>query len=249
MAEKRVIERIKRSLGVVVFGTTIVWASAGNAIPLSYGTATHGTQTWQQLGTHVPNTDGVFWSVDGATWGHDAVRAGDDIYFKFIMHKKQNGTHYADYLKAWVDWGQDGAFDDIEPSDPNSDDDDVVVFDKRIVGVQNEAHPGHLGSTDYTAEFITGAYQIDALLVGDLYLRARVVCSADLGMRWPDGVGNYPADPSSFYDYDAAFNPTGHYGQGEVEEYKITVQPVPEPSMALLLTAGLIGLVGARRKS
>ncbi len=243
MIIQRNTNKLAGALSVAMLGTSLFWASASNAIPASYGDATHSTEKWQQLGTHEQNTDGVFWSVDGTNWGHEAVSVGDSISFKFLMHKKQNGTHYADYLKAWVDWDQDGAFDDVE----ESDNDDVVMFDKRIVGVQNEDHTDHLAATDYTDVFTSESFLIDDSIIGDLFMRARMVCSADLGMRWPDGVGNYPEDPS--YDYDAAFNPTGRYGQGEVEEYTIKVLPVPEPSTIALFALGLVGLAGTRRKS
>ncbi len=243
MMKHKVMTNMKRSLSIAVLGVSVCWVSASIAMPASYGTATHSTENWQQLGTHEQNTDGVFWSIDnGATWGHEGIQAGNDVTFKFLMHKKQNGTHYADYLKAWVDWGQDGIFNDVE----GSDNDDVVMFDKHIVGIQNELHPDHLPGTDTTDVFISDLFHIDDSMVGDLWMRARVVCSADLGMRWPDGRGIYPDEPS--YDYDAAFNPTGHYGQGEVEEYKIVVSQVPEPSIIALFATGLFGIGFARRR-
>jgi hypothetical protein len=234
---------MKRFMMGSILGVCMLSANGAHAIPTSYGEATHSTEKWQQLGTHEADTDGVFWSTDGGlNWGQEAVNAGDDISFKFLMHKKQNGTHYADYIKAWVDWDQDGAFDDIA----GSDSDDVIMFDKRNVDVKNESHTDHLDGTDYTAEFFSGTYHIDESFMGELWLRARVVCSADLGMRWPDGDGIYPETPS--FDYDEAFNPTGHYGQGEVEEHGISVTSVPAPPATLLLGLGLLGLAISRKR-
>jgi len=216
------------------------------AMPVSYGTATHYTTEWQELATYENGTltsnYGVFWSVDnGATWGQDTnLFVGQEVQFMFNMHKANVGTHYADFLKSWVDWGQDGSFDD--PAD-------VIAFRFQEL-LTNES--GNMGSyntpthPDYT--FYSGIYSLAEENIGDLWLRSRVTCSASLaasmGKGWNDQWGIDAAT------YNSGFKPTGFLGQGEVEEWKITVNaaPVPEPATMVLMGSGLLGLIGLRRR-
>lgn len=210
------------------------------AIPASYGVATHNTSAWQELASPTSQY-GVSWSVDnGATWGQFSdLYVGQQVQFMFNMHKDNVGTHYADFLKAWVDWGQDGQFNES----------DVVAYDSQKL-VTNES--GNLGSwnmpnvPDYT--FFSSLYTLTKEDLGDLWLRARVACSESLATSmgawaWDDQWKIKDAA------YEAAFKPTGFLNQGEAEEWKITVHasPVPEPATILLMVSGL-GLIGFRKK-
>ena len=93
-----------------------------------FGTASHEIQTWQRLasngkdinGNLLPNSPnfnwvdtGVSWSIRNdvssswSDWGNTATDliVGQQIKFKFNMYKQEDGTHYADFLKVWANWG------------------------------------------------------------------------------------------------------------------------------------------------
>lgn len=72
----------------------------------------------------------------------------------------------------------------------------------------------------------------DAVSVGDYWLRARVVCNFDVATL-------------------SAVSSTGYTFQGEIEDWKLTVQDkqqVPEPASLMLFGFGLLGIAGLRRK-
>lgn len=232
-------------------GLTVVCAStAAHAIPSSYGSATHNSPHWQTLADPANNDNyGVTWSVDnGLTWGRDDVTVGQTLQFRFNMFKPNVGTHYADHVAAWVDWGQDGAFDHTA---------DQIVYGEHVIatakGQVNTAVESALGTwrTPDTPNitFYSSAFAVDDSHVGDLWLRAQVTCSHSLTKA--AGVRNHwdaQWHPNYTGDYQNLFGPTGHYYQGETEEWKITVTSVPEPSTIALLALGMLGLVVTRKR-
>ncbi len=216
----------------------VLGATCAQAIPLTYGSATHDTTAWQEL-ADAPNGDpfGVSWSTDnGTTWGRDDLTVGQTVQFKFSVHKQNVGNHYADLLKGWIDWGQDGVFD-----------------------VSDEVAYGEHKLTDY--EPVLGSWQTPAVPdfayysdeytltddhIGDFWLRAIVTCTHSItnmyGGLWGDQWTSEYTD-----NYDNLMTPTGHYYQGETEEWKITVRSVPAPTSLAILGVGLAGLVVRKR--
>ena len=218
------------------------------AIPSSYGAASHDTKKWQELSDPViASENGVTWSSDnGLTWGREELFVGQTVQFRFNMHKRNVGTHYADLLKAWVDWGQDGAFDAT----------DQVAYGEHIIapqkGVVNTAVESGLGTnrTPDTSDitFFSNQFQLTAAHVGETWIRARVTCSHSivnaLGDNWDDQWNGYYKS-----NYENLFNPTGHYYQGETEQWKLTVSQVSEPATLALLGFSLAGIALIRRRT
>ncbi len=249
-------------VGMFTFGSIQAQAGPYHSSKSDDGKASHDTTKWQELATYDNGTKtsnyGVSWSVDnGTTWGQETnLYVGQEVQFQFNMHKQNVGTHYADFLKSWVDWRYDGTFDA----------DEVIGFGYKEL-LTNET--GNLGSNkppkveDYT--FLSGTFTLADSHIGDLWIRSRVTCShslaASLGRNWEDQWGanddhwndftkssNY--NPISANEYYGGFSATGNLHQGEVEEWQITVNaaPVPEPATMLLFGSGLLGLAGIKRR-
>ncbi len=216
-----------------------------SSIDASYGVATHNTTKWQELATYSESDPfGVFWSVDGgSTWGREDLTVGQTVQFQFNMHKKHVGTHYADHLKAWIDWDQNGSFAETN---------NVLTYEEVLLPEGNRSQGGDgttrganvVSGENYT--FTSGSFFIDASYIGSLSLRARVTCSESLSQ----GLRSSWADQwTAGYDYESLFSSTGNLNQGEVEDWTITVNPVPDSgSTFALFGAALLGLGFLKRR-
>jgi|LGVF01.1.fsa_nt_gb hypothetical protein len=212
----------------------------GNALATSYDygdapgytAARHSTPQWQRLGmewdaessqkTVDTSDDGVFWSLDGGTnWGHDTVTVGQAVQFRFNMYKEDWGRHIADYLKVWIDWNQDADFSDT----------DEQVFQDAWYFTSEDGYEYGDGDAEISKSFFTTITIPEEALLGDIWLRARVTCSESAG------------------GYIDNLTATGDFWQGEVEDWKLTVAPVPEPSTMLLFGLGLGGVCWIRRRT
>ena len=224
-------------------------SAQSHAIPSSYGSATHNTTKWQEL-ENTANGDqyGVSWSVDnGLTWGRDDLFVGQTVKFKFDVHKDNVGTHYADHLGAWLDWGQDGVFD---TSDQIAYGEHVISTQKNTVNTAVESALGTNRSPDTPdITFFSNDFHLTNAHAGETWLRALVTCSHSITKaEGSNDSWNDQWDSSFTNNYQSLLNPTGYYYQGETEEWKITIAKVSEPSSFLLLGLGLAGVVATRKR-
>ncbi len=75
-------------------------------------------------------------------------------------------------MKAWLDWDQDGIFDEAT---------EVIAYGERTLATSEADNLGSWNTPivpDFT--FLSGEYEISDSFVGDMWLRARVTCSHSL---------------------------------------------------------------------
>lgn len=196
-----------------------------------YGSAQHVTNGWQQLGDYWdtesgpltvdldPSDDGVDWSTDGGSnWGYSDLIKGQEVTFRFDMRRAPYGNHYYDQIKAWIDWDGDQVFDNTA---------EIILAEQWFKYDTNPLYNTLINDSDWSPwnnplailqqnYYVTLTVPDDAVL-GTIWLRARVTC-----------------DHISFDDT----TPYGELWQGEVEDYKLTITPIP--SGVILAGIGLV---------
>ena len=221
-----------KNFWVLILAFVLLAGYSSNALATQYSTApeyapaSHGSPLWQQLGSSPTVNDGVTWSINGGAYGNATLAAGELVTFKFDMYKKEWGIHAYDAIKVWIDWNNDKDFTDTG---------EMILSDKWNLWTDSR-NPNPRG--DSSANLLTSFYTtfvIPANATGEFWLRARVACSESIG----DGAGTGNM---------SGLTPTGYLSQGEVEDWKLTVSPVPEPSTILLLGLGLGGVAIMRRR-
>ncbi len=237
---------MKKILGLLVVCGFLLFQTNAFASMISdadgYGTATHNNATWQRLGDSNTIDDGVSWSNDGINFGHGDVFVGETITFRFDLWTAGFGNHTYDQIKTWVDFDQDKSFENDEvlfseqqfkvAVDPNNDERALNPGDPGYwnISYRNDGNQANQNYWNGIAAKNTHYFKeiaIDGSMVGGLWLRTRVQCNH---VEW---------DQMTPYD---------NLAQGEVEDWFVNVNPVPEPTTMLLLGMGLLGLAGANRK-
>jgi hypothetical protein len=199
--------------------------------------------------------DGVSWRVQNpadlswSAFGNEPLTAGANVEFQFVVTRSNQGNHEFDQLKAWGDWNDNGVFDDSEEivdqkwyKVADSFAAGNVAGDANLYGDSGwnndplvNADFGSIRNSGVTSEILIVSTQIPVdAVISDTWIRARIICENSL--THTDRNNN-------------VFLATGYYHQGEVEDYKVAVTSVPEPTTLFVFGSALIGLVLSRKKS
>jgi hypothetical protein len=178
-------------------------------------------------------------------WSRDELQQGQTVQFQFIVQRSDEGNHEFDQLKVWVDWNGDKEFNNDAMGSSESE----VLFDDKWYKNEDADGQVNANTTDkvnYNTDLKTQnnsdtlryynktiEIPLDAV-IGDTWIRARIICENSL----------HAADKR-----DNVFLATGYYHQGEVEDYKVKINQVPEPTTLLVFGSALFGLLLNRKKS
>ncbi|NQY86782.1 MAG: PEP-CTERM sorting domain-containing protein [Colwellia sp.] len=248
------------------------------------GSACHKSNYWQRLGAKsnkekvnkaqekdLTTNDGVSWktSSDGVTWSEYGTSAeftsGGLVQFQFNMTRATTGNHKYDQLKSWVDWDQNGTWEE----------DETIIAQKWWKNEDSEGNIATSGDTNW-----------DLTKWGDLGTEGSTKSNNNVWMstwnngngRWKDEIHNSSVTKATFFSevqtipvldilsdiwlrarvvcensletLSDGMNliATGYQNQGEVEDYKLTIAQkispvtVPEPSTLFIFAMGFLTL-------
>lgn len=152
---------------LILFTATHSHSSLVGDAPFPYGSASHTTGQWQYLGDTEQIDDGVWWSINGGEWGNDnLVAVGDTIQFRFDMWSAGWGMHLYDQVKAWVDWDQDGSWNNVFEN----------VIAEQFFKPYSMMGPDYDNTNATITSYTSDTFLITEDMLGDLWLRARVSC-------------------------------------------------------------------------
>lgn len=213
----------------------------------------------QPVNAEIYTDDGVAWRVssdNGLTWSDfstdQEIAQGDKVEFMFEFNRNYEGNHVYDNLKAWFDFEIDGEFsntDDVITDIKWFKEEDSDRLENGVADASNDVasdwhntrNNNKLNSADTSLVYIQSVDIPLDQVIGETWLRARVVCSNSL----------------EHYSENMTMDATGYQHQGEVEDYKITIvarnttppSEVPEPSALALFAAGLLFAARKRKQN
>jgi len=275
--------------------STNVVACSTKSGSYDYGNATgqessacHSTDQWQKLGKNwdkessdnamelTPSTnDGVTWrtSTDGINWtdysNTSQLTSGGYVQFQFEVTRSIVGNHKYDQLESWIDWNQDGDWDDRKYRNQNQNRERIIAekwwkhkdsdgnvqksrnldpskvidnYNFRKDGTKNWDLSDSRGETIYNSQDTTAMFTTNEMQIPIFDTLTQVWLRARIVCE------------NSLEHHSDGMNliATGFQDQGEVEDYRLTIAKkppavVPEPSTLFIFAISLFAL-GAQRK-